>query len=188
MGIGVCDLEANEVSEFCTWEVDAEKDRVAMRTAHAFGPYDVELVRTVSLAGRTLRSATRLSNRGRRPVPLRWFPHPFYPQPEGDELCRFNIAVDFPENPGFAVADSGFIARKGWPWKDGFYQALDHGAQSNLVVLQKHPVIGLAAATCSYVPAFFPIWGNRHTFSWEPFLERSVAQGQGYEWWIDYEF
>ena len=53
---------------------------------------------------------------------------------------------------------------------------------------QKHPTIGLVAATCSYVPSFFPIWGNHKTFSWEPFLERTVARNQTLSWSVDYEF
>jgi hypothetical protein len=65
---------------------------------------------------------------------------------------------------------------------------LRHDAHSRLVVLQKHPVVGLVAGTCSYAPAFFPIWGNANTFSWEPFLERTVAAGHALTWWIDYDF
>ena len=64
----------------------------------------------------------------------------------------------------------------------------DHTAQSALVVLQRHPAVGLVGATCSYVPAFFPIWGNARTFSWEPYLERAIGVGQTLDWWIDYEF
>ena len=52
---------------------------------------------------------------GERFVPLCWFPHPFYPQPEGDELCRLNIPVQMADNPGYTLAESGFIARRGWP-------------------------------------------------------------------------
>jgi len=55
-------------------------------------------------------------------------------------------------------------------------------------VLQKHPVLGLVAGTCSYVPAFLPIRGNRRTFSWEPFFERTKAPGQTTTLWIDYDF
>ena len=47
---------------------------------------------------------------------------------------------------------------------------------------------GLIAATLSYFPAFFPIWGNKNTFSWEPFLERTVFRGQTLRWSIEYEF
>ena len=57
-----------------------------------------------------------------------------------------------------------------------------------LSVLQKHPVLGLVGGTTSYVPSFFPIWGNQNTFSWEPFFERTLAPNQSTSWWIDYDF
>jgi hypothetical protein len=129
-----------------------------------------------------------LKNTGELPIPMRWFPHPFYPQPESDELCRFNIPVSLPGDASYELAESGFIRRRGWPWQDGRFQSLDHTAQEKLVVVQKHPALGLVAATCSYIPSFFPIWGNPRTFSWEPFLERPIGMGQELSWWIDYDF
>lgn len=57
-----------------------------------------------------------------------------------------------------------------------------------LVVVQKHPATGMVAATCSYVPAMFPVWGNAHAFSWEPYLERTIGGGQHLKWNIAYDF
>ncbi len=190
IGIGLCDLEADEVDEFCTWHIEQTDVAIRMRTEQTLGNFSLVLEREITLYGRTVRSAIRLANVGRQPIPLRWFPHPFFPQlTDGDELCRFNFPVRFPANDGFAMADSGFIARKNWPgWSPGYYQALDHEAATPLVIFQKHPKLGLVAATCSYIPTFFPIWGNANTFSWEPFLERSIAGGQELNWFIDYEF
>ena len=93
-----------------------------------------------------------------------------------------------PTDSSYELAENGFIRRKGWPWQDGCFQGLDLAAQNNLVVLQRHPLLGLVAGTCSYIPSFFPIWGNPHTFSWEPYLERTIGAGQELEWWIDYDF
>jgi hypothetical protein len=188
VGIGLCDTQAKTVVEHCRWDVERAQDAIRMRTAHAAQGYALELERTVSLRGRTVRSATLLRNTGEQFAPVRWFPHPFYPQPETDELCRLNIPVRLAENPGYRIAPSGFIARNAWPDQVGFFQPLDHDAHTNLVILQKHPALGLVAAMCSYVPDFFPIWGNQHTFSWEPFLERTLAAGHELSWWIDYEF
>ncbi len=188
IGVGLCDVSMKRVHEFCRWQVQQEPATISMRTAQSFQRFGLELERTVSLHQRTLRSATRLQNTGKLPLPIHWFPHPFFPHPQTDELCRFNIPVHFPASERYEVAESGFIARKGWPWQDGPFQALDHAAQNNLVVLQKHPSLGLVAGTTSYVPGYFPIWGNRHTFSWEPFLERTVGVDQETSWWIDYDF
>jgi hypothetical protein len=191
IGVGVCDLAQNRVVEHCAWAVAQAAGSITMRTEQAFQGFGLGLERTVGLMGRTLRSATRLANTGQRPIPVRWFPHPFYPLPQGETLCRFNVRVRVAENPAYALAPNGYLARKpiaGEPRPGGYYQALEHEATSNLVVLQRHPALGLAAATCSYAPGLLPVWGNMRTFSWEPFFERTVAAGQEVEWWIDYEF
>ncbi len=188
IGIGTCNLQTNQVIEFCHWEVEQAHAAITMRTAHSFAPFALALERTVSLYGRTVRSYTRLANTGSGLIPLRWFPHPFYPQPDGDELCRLNIPFRLADNPGYTLAENGFISRKAWPDRAGFFQPLDHDAQSSLVILQKHRTLGLVAAFCSYVPDFFPIWGNDCTFSWEPYFERTVFSGQEASWWIDYQF
>ncbi len=61
-------------------------------------------------------------------------------------------------------------------------------ATNNLIIIQRHPQLGQLTATCSYAPDFFPIWGNQNTFSWEPYLERTIAGGQQLSWRIDYDF
>ena len=187
LGIGLCDLQEDQVDVWCTWQVEATPTAVRMMTHHQFMGFQVELERTVSLLGRTVRSETTLRNQG-WPVPVRWFPHPFFPQPEDDELCKLNVPVTFPENEGYEMGRNGFIRRRAYPGPRGFYQALDHEAGTNLVIAQRHPQLGLIQATCSYIPTFFPIWGNQHTFSWEPFFERSLAPRQEVTWWIDYDF
>lgn len=188
IGIGLCNLQANTVTEFCTWHIEQLKSTITYKTTQTHHTFALELTRNVTLLNRTVRSHTHIKNTGKLPIPINWFPHPFYPQTQTDELCKFNISVTFPENAGFEQIENGFICRKGWPWEKGYYQALDHTSHTNLVILQKHPILGLIAATCSYVPNFFPIWGNPNTFSWEPFYERTIAPNQETTWWIDYEF
>ena len=134
-----------------------------------------------------MRSDTRLVNGG-APLPIRWFPHPFYPQTASNELLKLSIPVEVVENPGYEMAPSGFIARKGWPWEQGYYLALDHNAGRGLTIFQRHPLLGTVTATCSYDPTYFPIWGNPRTFSWEPFLERTIGGGLDAQWRIDYDF
>ena len=140
IGIGRCDLEKNEVIEFCRWDVQQTETSIRMHTEQEFAHFALSLAREIRLYGRTVHSSITLDNTGRRLIPIRWFPHPFYPQTKGDELCRFNIPVSFPENDGYALADSGFIARKNWPhWERGYYQALTHKAHSNLVIISEAP-------------------------------------------------
>src|SRR5258706_1489273 len=104
IGIGVCELRSSQVQEFCVWEIAQEPTAIRMLTMQAFQGFALELERTVSLSARTVRSTTRLNNTGSRAFPLCWFPHPFFPQPGTPELCRFNIAVRMPDNPGYAIA------------------------------------------------------------------------------------
>jgi hypothetical protein len=202
LGIGLCDPVAKEVHDYCQWDITQsagdETPAITMRTVHTHANYVdaqrsslrfvVELERTVTLMGRTIRSSTRLANQGKGLVPIRWYPHPFYPQPDTDELIKLNIPIGPIEHPHYAMSENGYLMRVGWPWDAGHYLALEQEATTNLVILQKHPKLGLVGATCSYIPQYFPVWGNPNTFSWEPYLERSVFPGTSFTWWIDYEF
>jgi len=188
LGIGLCDLDQNTVLEFSPWEQTLSATEASFRTVHEALGYRVEVLRKVSLLGRTLRSWTSVNNLGTPTVPIRWFPHPFYPQPTGTELCAFNLAVSFPSNPGYRMADNGFIHRVGAPVTPGPFQALQHAAHSPLAVWQRHDKLGLVGAQSDYVPAAFPIWGNARTFSWEPYLERGLFAGEKTAWTMDYLF
>lgn len=191
IGIGRCDLEANTVTEFCHWDLTRTDTSITLRTEQQLGDFALRLERHLTLIGRTVRSEITLDNTGNRPIPISWYPHPFFPQLDNtDELCRFNIPVDLSENDGYTLGENGFITRKAWPGWDqaGHFLALDHQATTPLIVLQKHPLVGLVAASCSYIPGFFPIWGNRNTFSWEPYLERTVFKNQTLSWSISYDF
>lgn len=187
IGIGLCDMKANKVLEFCEWEVTHQTDRVRMVTEHHFQNHALRLERVVTLIERTVRSEIRVVNLGQGFLNLRWFPHPFYPLPVTDELFRVNFPVSFAEDPGFALAANGYIRRKTSPWKGG-QTKLDHAGDTKLVVQQRHPKLGMVSATCSFAPDFFLIWGNPHTFSWEPYLERTLLGSQEYAWSIDYDF
>jgi hypothetical protein len=188
IGIGVCDIQGRTVKSFSDWTTTRSADSIAFDTRQEYEDFALTLTRTVSLHQRTIRSHTRIGNVGKAPIPMRWFPHPFYPQTATDELLWINAPLNWRDANGYTRLQNGFIARTGWPWHDGHYHPLDHDATAPLILLQRHPTLGLVTATCSYVPDYFPIWGNAATFSWEPFLERTVFSGQSYSWWIDYSF
>lgn len=190
LGIGQCDLLQQQVKQFCEWDIAAHAQQLRFSTHHHHAGFAVHLTRTISLQERTVRSHTELLNQGERFIPITWFPHPFFPQPQRSaELCQLTIPHQLSaESKGYELAPSGFIQRKAWPAQKGFYLALDHQAQQPLTVLQKHDQLGLIAASCSYVPSFFPIWGNQNTFSWEPFFQQIAAPEQRLSWWIDYQF
>ena len=188
IGVGVCDLVDNCIMEGCVWDVQAGESSVEMTTHQAMGEYALTLHREVAVSARTVRSRIRVSNTGRVGFQVSWFPHPFFPQPIEDELCKLSADVDVVTGKGYALTQSGFVARKGWqPGKD-YYLALNHDMRSNVVVLQRHPKVGLVAGCTDYTPRFFPIWGNPNTFSWEPYFENSIAAGQELSWGLDYTF
>lgn len=188
IGVGLVNVDHDRIIAPCQWDVDVQKSHFTFMTRHSFAGFAYEMRRQVSLAGRTVRSKTRLKNDGAVSFPITWYPHPFFPQPVGNELCRPSIPVHFQENDGYEMATSGFIRRKGWPWGNDRFLVLDHEAAAPIVVLQRHPKLGLIAGSFSYAPGYFPIWGNTNTFSFEPYLERFIGAGQTLEWWVDWHF
>lgn len=185
-------LERGEMYPLTTrsdWQIERSSARIVMETRQEMGRWSLELTRQLQLLNRTLVSETRLANVGQDPIRFRWYPHPFFPNPRG-ESCKFNITVALPENPDYELLDNGFIQiRDARHWtRLGHFLALEPSAEQPLVVLQRHPKLGLVAATCTYAPTYFPIWGNCNSFSFEPYLEQSVAPGAESDWSITYDF
>jgi hypothetical protein len=192
IGVGICKLmpnwRKNEVLRLCDWEVTPTDESVVMTTMHVHAHWECTLRREVQLHGRTIRSMVQIQNTGRGDLPIRWFPHPFYPQTADGDLIKVNIPFVLPENTGYTQRANGFICRKGPHVPDGYFQPLDHQANTPLVIQQRHPALGIVTATTSYIPGFFPIWGNAYTFSWEPFFEQTVMAGGTLAWWVEYDF
>jgi hypothetical protein len=185
--------EVYPVQERATWQVSWQKvdggERLVMSTRQRLAGLALDLTRELTLSGRTLASVTRLTNTGEQPIAFRWYPHPFFPNPSG-ETCKLNVTVGCPENPGYYLAENGWIRMKlDHEWdRSGHFQALTTGEDERLVVIQRHPSLGLLAAECSYVPSFTAIWGNVNTFSFEPYTEQTVAAGSSSTWSITYDF
>jgi hypothetical protein len=190
LGVGLCDLVDNTVLEPCHWNIDSKPGSIVFTTKHIFQDWTVVLERAVTLEGRTVRSNTVVRNAGSERFPIIWFPHPFFPQmPHGsDELIKVSPGVDLPGNEAYGLSSNGYIHRKNWPWTGDHYQALDVTRNGELAVIQRHPTLGLISASCNFTPTYFPIWGNRVTFSWEPMIERTIAPAQVAGWQIDYDF
>jgi hypothetical protein len=175
------------VTRFADWVVAAGLEQVRMSTSQEFGKDTVELKRTVTLKDRTVISETRLVNHGDRPVPIRWFAHPFFPPME--TLCRFSRDASMPRNPAFSIGSEGFVHRNpSYPWEKGFYQPLEMEYGSPLSVYQWHPLLGILEVECDFPVAWMPLWGNARTFSFEPFYENRVPAGASAAWSIRYHF
>ena len=123
LGVGIC--QGKEVLQPVEWEITqsdtALGGAIRFTTHHAFPNFEpITLERTVTLASRTLRSDTRVVNTGADRHALSWYPHPFFPQPDGDELLKFSmdVSVSAPtgshnQGDGYEIAPSGWLARKG---------------------------------------------------------------------------
>jgi hypothetical protein len=199
MGIGLIDQKANEVAERCAWDITQaeapgaarEGGTLTFRTTQAAGGYRFHLERRLTLQGRTLRSATTVRNVGEKNLPFQWYPHPFFPLYPSGECCRLSVAASLPaDSPGYELLDNGFLRMKHLPWKgdENHFQLIGHPGTQTVSFVQKHPVTSLVTAVCDYVPGRLPVWGNRRTFSFEPYYERNLSAGDTAAWSITYDF
>jgi hypothetical protein len=180
-----------EVVEFVKWDVSQEAESITMETQHAAAEWSYRLVRKVTISERVVLSSTEISNLGESDLPIRWFPHPFFPIPADNVLCDFSVPFTLPESPGYGMNADGFIRRKpDFNWaRGGCYQALEFTASPiGLTIVQKHDIAGEVTAVTDYEPSFLPIWGNHNTFSFEPYLERTVDPRSSTAWQITYQF
>jgi hypothetical protein len=189
IGIGLIDVKANAVLERTPWRIERKEGLLSFRTTQEAGGWSFQLERHLSLAGRTLRSQTILSNTGDRHVPFQWYPHPFFPLYPSGECCALSVPITLPENPGYELLPNGFLRMKHLPWKgtENYFQLLGHQADRPVSFIQKHPVTSLVSARCDYVPARLPVWGNRFTFSFEPYYERVLSPKDTALWSITYD-
>ena len=190
IGIGLIDPAADQRRDRCTWDIGGGAGTLIFRTTQSAGPWSLKLERRLVLRGRTLRSQTALANTGSRHIPFQWYPHPFFPLYPGGECCRVSVPVTLPENPGYELSENGFLVIKDLPWTGtrNHLQLLGLAGDRPVSFLQKHPVTSLASAVCDYVPSRLPVWGNAHTFSFEPFYERNLSPQEEARWSITYDF
>ena len=196
------------VLEFCPWTVDHQPDRCSLRfeATQSIGAYSVQLVRTVSLVGRTITSHTVLTNlSSQASLPVSWFPHPFFPYPSGKQLFKMSTDCALVTPHKVLMQDeAGFIS---WQHESlvprpgsskspdeytnqigmGYLETVD---PAPLTVLQMHPKVGMVTAVCSFAPAptvtggetygeAIPLWGNQWAVSWEPFLNFELDPASG---------
>lgn len=177
------------VVSFCEWRIDEEPDRVVMTTEQRFGNFAIELVREVKLDKRSIASSTKVINQGTETVPLRWFAHPFFPHPEDGICCRFSIPVNVPENPGFFMNRENFLQMNpDHQWEKGCYRPLETQWGKKITIEQRHPVTGSVLINLGFPLAWMPVWGNKATFSFEPYFSAELTEGKEANWFISYQF
>jgi hypothetical protein len=177
------------VDRWCPWQIEQSAGALAMKTSQAFRGWALDLTRDVTLEHRTIVSRTKIANVGNDPLHFHWFAHPFFPNP-WDECCKFNLPISCALNPGYELHDNGWLYVKtdhAWDLV-GHFQSLPFESTERMVAFQRHPRLGILTATASFTPSWLPIWGNRNTFSFEPYLELNVAPGSESTWWMTYDF
>ncbi|MCB0060938.1 MAG: hypothetical protein KDE19_02440 [Caldilineaceae bacterium] len=179
-----------EVAEFVTWQVEESGNSITMRTEQRFRDWAYRLTRRVTLAGRTVHSHTEIESTGTAQLPVRWFAHPFFPLTEDRVYSQFSMPVSMPENEGYFLDKEGFICQKPeYDWQRGFYQALSYEKPAGgITITQKHPVVDEVITTTDFAPDFLPVWSNANTFSFEPYFDAKLNQGETAAWRISYEF
>ncbi len=185
LGIGVVDGEANRIIRPSVWDIRREASSATFTAREQFGPYDVTLVRNVTIAGRVITSRTEVHNDSNRFLPLSWYPHPFFPFHVTRDVCWFHTAPQMPENSGYTFSD-GVLERAMEPDAKGFFQPLTYNKPQSLSVHILHDRVGKVVMKTDYPVWHFPIWGNNRTFSVEPYLERTVFPGEQFAWNLTY--
>jgi hypothetical protein len=182
---------AVSVTKPCTWQLTPFADRLIFSTQHEAAGFSYELARTVELAGRELRSHTKLTNRAEERLTLEWFAHPFFAP--GPELARAELpaGTTIADNPGFALAARALTQKRAFVRQnDGHMDRVKLPDGERVVATLPHPNAQIASIRfeTSFVPTTCVIWGNDRTFSIEPYLTLDLAPGEAKEWSVSYRF
>lgn len=192
--IGVGDVEPGVkepvVTQPCAWTITRGTDSLEFCTSHAGHGYACQLTRRLTLHGRTLGSATVLTNTGNRPLPLHWFAHPFFALTDRLLTCALPASWDMKENPGYAFDAHRrlYFKRRFENIDDGHFEPLVIGPSTPLRCELSHPTLQGLTFSSDFVPDFCPIWGNSNTWSIEPYLVTELAPGTKRTWSVKYAF
>lgn len=193
IGIGEVGLNpANQlvVTTPCPWTISREPGALTFTTAQSGHGYACALTRRIALAGRTLTSATTITNTGLRPLPLHWFAHPFFALTERRLTCSLPASWHMDENVGYALdATHRITFKRQFQHKDdGHFEKLHVGAGAPLRCELSHPTLTGLTFSADFVPDMCPIWGNSNTWSIEPYIQSDLAPAATRAWTLRYDF
>lgn len=171
------------------WEIARHADALEFATTQQNARHAIALTRRIALAGRTVTSTTRLTNRGAEAIPLHWFAHPFFALTDRLLTCALPRSYAIAENPGYAL-DAGHrltFKRRFLHKDDGHFEQLRVGAEP-LRVRLSHPRLAWVDFSTDFTPDLCPVWGNSNTWSIEPYITSELAAGATRTWTLRYEF
>lgn len=193
--IGIGDVALNiagelAVSQPATWTITRSADALEFCTAQSGNGYACQLTRRIALTGRTLTSATRLTNTGTRPLPLHWFAHPFFALTDRRLTCALPATWSMADNVGYALDAQHRITfkRQFQHRDDGHFEQLKIGAHTPLRTVVSHPRLTQLTFATDFTPDMCPVWGNSNTWSIEPYIQSELAPGASRAWTLRYDF
>jgi len=194
VALGVGELALGTAGEVkivqpCEWTITQSAAQISFHTRQEVAEFHYELVRTVELTGRSLRSRSHLINHATEPLKLEWFAHPFFALSDGLIKAELPEGTILPENPGFVVDGRQFSQKR--PFKDQFDGHLDFlqlPPATPLAVRLSHPRLTHVDFATSFVPSECIVWGNSNTFSVEPYRTLALEPGAAQEWDLRYDF
>jgi hypothetical protein len=175
----------------CSWQVTSSAGRIDFATSQAIGVFQYALTRRVELAGRELRSTTRLTNTsGHDALVLEWFAHPFFPLIDGLARAKVSRDASLADNPGFALTRGRLTQMRRFTGAhDGHMErGLRLPSNEPFTATLAHPTVRQVQFETSFAPDACVIWGNDRTFSFEPYLTLNLAPGAAREWSLRYRF
>jgi len=194
IGIGTLALDAAGnviLAEPCPWTIETQPGRMIFRTAHAAAGFSYELTRTIELAGRTVRSINEVTSCGDAPFELQWFAHPFFALGADPLSLRAELPVQcaIPENPGFTLAEGALsFKRRFIGGDDGQFILMSVPPQQPLHAGIRSAGIPRVDFQTSFAPDECPVWGNRATFSIEPYRKVMLEPHRDLSWKTVYTF
>ena len=170
------------VTKPCGWDVTAEDSRVIMVTAQSHGDKSIELRREVLVTGSGIESVSSVCNTGSADITLRWFSHPFFPLNTDLSCGKIGSPVILPESAGYNMDAGGMIRMKPeYPWEKGLFQLLEVKPEKlNFAI--PHPIAGYLYLQTDYNVIRLALWANAKTFSFEPFMQRTIKPKDNVTW------
>jgi hypothetical protein len=192
VGAGELVREAGNVrlTSPCHWQVESGPGFMAFTTRHAAAGFDYELTRRIELAGRTVRSTSRLHNHAGTTLELDWFAHPFFALRHGVAAATFPVGTTLATNAGFALEGRELSQKRPFTRQDDGHmeRSLRAPTDTPFHVTLAHPTLRGIELGTSFAPEPCVIWGNDRTFSVEPYRTIRVARGTAETWSITYRF
>jgi len=196
IGIGIGILAVDEagnvtLAEPCQWTIATQPGRMIFRTAQSAAGFSYELTRTIELADRTVRSINEVTSRGEAPFEMQWFAHPFFALGTDALGLRAELPAGaaIPENPGFATVNGVLTYKRRFVGgDDGQFVIMSVRPHQALHAVVRGAGIPSVDFETNFAPDECPVWGNRATFSIEPYRKLTLAPQQSLNWKTVYRF